>query len=331
MRRILVIRFGALGDLVLATVLLPALRAAYPGRAIDWVTKRAWAPLLAHDPRIDRLLLLEPRAPVTSLLAGIERSDYELVIDAHANLRSRLLCALLPPTALRRLRKDSLARWVRLRGGPVLAPLQTQLVDRYVDLVGTGRRGAPRPHIEIGTSAAHAASEFLGAPTRWVAIAPGAKHAAKRWPVERFAAVALDLRARGYDVLVVGGPDESEAVHRVAQAVAGARIWPADRPLDQLAAVLAQCELTVGNDSGLQHLSEAVGTPVVTVFGPTVREWGYFPLDPRSRAIEQDVACRPCSKAGDRPCRQPEPWCLLRSTACEVSAAAFTVMERPTP
>ena len=327
MRRILVIRFGALGDLVLATVLLPALRANFPGREIHWVTKRVWAPLLRHDRRITRLHLLEPGAGLSSLLPELERHDFELILDAHANLRSRALCALLPPTAHRRLRKDSLARWIRLRGGPILAPLHTTLAERFVELAGGGSPRAMRPRIEFGTEAARAASEFLGTARAWVAIAPGARHAAKQWPADRFAAVAQQLRARGYSVVVIGGPDEADSVGAVAASVEGARIWPAHRPLDELAAVLSACALTLGNDSGLQHLSEAVGTPVVTVFGPTVREWGYFPLDPRSRTVEQDVVCRPCSKAGDRPCWQSEPWCLLRSTSAEVSAVALDVLE----
>ena len=66
--------------------------------------------------------------------------------------------------------------------------------------------------------------------------------------------------------------------------------------------------------------AEELKLPVVAVFGPTVRAWGYFPLDPRSRVVEKDVACRPCSKAGERPCRQPETWCLTRSTVDEVTS-----------
>ena len=328
MRRILVIRFGALGDLVLATVLLPALRRAYPEAEIHWVTKRAWASLLAADPRLDRLIVLEAGAALHSLLPELAAFDYDLVVDAHANLRSRALCALLPPAPVRRLEKDSLARWILLRGGPVLGSLRRRLVDRYT-LLATGEDAdGLRPRVVFGTEAARAASEFLADRREWVAVAPGARHAAKRWPPEHFAAVAARLRASGCSILVVGGPDEIDALRGVAEAVEGAKVWPAERPLDQLAAALSRCALTVGNDSGLLHLSEAVGTAVVAIFGPTVREWGYYPLDPRSRVIEQDVACRPCSKLGDRPCWQPEPWCLLRSTPEQVGAAALDIWEQ---
>lgn len=327
MRRILVVRFGALGDLVLATVLLPALRRAHPGAHIDWVTKQRWSALLAHDPRIDRLFALQEGESFRALLPRLSATNYDLVLDAHANLRSRALCALLPPTAVRRLAKDTFARWLLLRGGPQLAPLRQRLVDRYLDLVGPEHASDVRPRIEFGTAAAHQASELLGATQGWIALAPGARHAAKRWPSERFVRVGRACAARGARVLVVGGPDETDTVHAVANAIEGALEWPADRPLDHVAAALARCAFTVGNDSGLLHLSEAVGTPVLAIFGPTVRAWGYFPLDPRSRVFEQDVTCRPCSKMGERACHQVAPWCLLRTSSDEVGRAALELWE----
>ena len=320
-QRVLVIRFGALGDLVLSTALLPGLlRGPTPAR-VTWVTKHVWAPLLAHDPRIERLEVLEPGESVTDLARRLDSSAFDTIVDAHATLRSRVLTTLLPPTPTERLRKDTAARWLHVLGGPVLPPLRRRLVDRMHALVPEAR-SSDRPRIALGTSAVARASGFLEG-GRWLAVAPGAKHPTKQWPVERFAAVARAHAERtGCGVLVLGGPDERAAIDAVCDAVAGARAWPVERPLDEVAAALAHCDLLLGNDSGLVHLAEAVGTPAVAVFGPTVRAWGYFPLDPASRVVERDdVPCRPCSKAGERPCRQPETWCLTRSTVDDVLEA----------
>ena len=328
MRRILVIRFGALGDLVLGTVLLAALREAHPRAEIWWVTKERWAPLLRADGRIDRLVVLPEGGSLGGLLAELESVPFDLVLDAHANLRSRALCALLPPTPVRRLEKDGLARWILLRGGPVLPGLRRRLVDRLLDLVpelGPERRGRLRPRIVPGTDALGRASEWTGDERRWIAVAPGAKHPTKQWPAERFAALCGRLADEGFGVIVMGGPDEATTIARVVDDARDAgppqavRAWPVDRSLDESAAVLGACDLLVGNDSGLVHLAEAVGTPAVVLFGPTVREWGYFPLDPRSVVVERpEVPCRPCSKVGDRPCHQTQRWCLTRSTVDEV-------------
>lgn len=326
--RVLVIRFGALGDLVLTTALLPALRRGSAPAEVTWVTKRNWAPLLVHDPRIARLETLAPGESLRDLAARLDSTDFDRIVDAHGTLRSRALTALLPPAPTVRIRKDTLARWLHVAGGPALPPLRRRLVDRVHALV-PGARPSDRPRIALGTSAVSRASGFLeGGP--WLAVAPGAKHATKQWPVERFAAVARAHAERtGCRVLVMGGPDERPAIEAVCAAVEGARAWPIERPLDEAAAALAHCALLLGNDSGLVHLAEAVGTPAVVVFGPTVRAWGYFPLDPASHVVERhDVPCRPCSKAGERPCRQPETWCLTRSTVGDVLEAVEDAWKR---
>lgn len=324
--RVLVIRFGALGDLVLSTVILPGL--VREGARVTWVTKEQWAPLLAHDTRIDRLETLGPGESLRALAARL--GTFDRIVDAHATLRSRLLTTLLPPAPRTTLEKDTVARWLHVAGLPASRTLDRRLVDRLRDLVPAARP-SDRPRIAWGTSATARASEFLKG-GRWLAVAPGAKHPTKQWPVERFAAVARAHAARsGCGVLVMGGPEERAAMTAVCDAVAGARAWPVERPLDEAAAALAHCDVLLGNDSGLVHLAEAVGTPAVAIFGPTVRAWGYFPLDPASRVIEQDVACRPCSKAGERACRQPETWCLTRSTVDEVTEAVEDVWTRRPP
>lgn len=325
--RVLVIRFGALGDLVLTTALLPGLQRE--GAEVTWVTKEQWAPLLAHDPRIHRLEVLHPGESLRALARRLEALGIDRVVDAHATLRSRMLTALLPPVPTTRLEKDTVARWLHVAGLPASRVLDRRLVDRVRALVPAAQPN-DRPRIPLGTSAtARASGLFEGG--RWMAVAPGAKHPTKQWPVERFAAVARAFAAQtGCRVLVLGGPDERTAVQAVCDAVEDARAWPAERPLDEVAAALAHCDLLLGNDSGLVHLAEAVGTPAVAVFGPTVRAWGYFPLDPASRVIEQDVACRPCSKAGERACRQPDTWCLTRSTVEEVLEAVEDVWTRRT-
>jgi ADP-heptose:LPS heptosyltransferase len=88
------------------------------------------------------------------------------------------------------------------------------------------------------------------------------------------------------------------------------------------AAHIARCRLFVGNDSGLMHLAEAVGTPVVSLFGPTVDAFGYYPSLPLSRTIERRLACRPCSRNGSIPCPKGTGECL---TAIPEDVVAHTV------
>jgi heptosyltransferase-2 len=101
------------------------------------------------------------------------------------------------------------------------------------------------------------------------------------------------------------------------------------RPLVEVAKLLAECRLLLTNDSGLLHVAEAVGTPVVALFGPTVREFGYFPLLPASRVLEKSLECRPCSRNGKRPCHRGDLACLRDITPDQVAAAVFAGKASP--
>ncbi len=318
MRRILGIRFSALGDVVLSTCLLELLRRREPGAQLWWLTKRAYAPLLAADPRIDHLVVLEPGESLPALVRRLAPVGFDAVYDAHASLRSRALTPWLG-APVTRLQKDGWARWIHLHGGPVLAPLQRRLVDRYASMVEPGTP-PPRPRVHPGTQAEEHVDRRWRTRGPVLALAPGAKHQTKRWPAERFVALGRAARERlGAEIRVFGGPNEREIIEAIAEELA-VPVWPPDGPLDQLAAALARVRLLVGNDSGLLHLAEAVGTPVVGLYGPTVRAWGYFPLDPRSVAVEVDLPCRPCSKMGENPCRLADRICLTRIDVATVLA-----------
>jgi ADP-heptose:LPS heptosyltransferase len=121
-------------------------------------------------------------------------------------------------------------------------------------------------------------------------------------------------------VTLVGGPGEGALLEEVA-GDSGARIRNPHRPLAELPPLLASCSVVVGNDSGVLHVSEAVGTPVVAIFGPTVRAWGYYPWREESVVFDHELPCRPCSKMGERECRLPETLCLTGTTVEDVRHA----------
>jgi len=315
-REVLIIRFGALGDLALATVLLDALQSSRPPVRVTWVTKERWGSLLAGDPRIDDLVLLREHESLRSL-AGRLLPHYDLVLDAHANLRSRALCFLVNASETRHLHKDTVARWLYRHGAPLPRALERDLTDRYLELLeGTPDPARPSVHVEAGIFG----QEPEGDAMPRIAVAIGAAHETKRWPLDRFTSLVSVLVESGHPVTIIGGPGE-EALATRAAADSGAEIWDPTRPLNELAARLHSCILLAGNDSGLLHLAEAVGTPVVALFGPTVKAWGYFPWRDESRVLEQELDCRPCSKMGERPCRLEEKLCLTRTTVEDVRKA----------
>jgi heptosyltransferase-2 len=92
-----------------------------------------------------------------------------------------------------------------------------------------------------------------------------------------------------------------------------------------------RCRAFVGNDSGLMHLAEAVGVPVVALFGPTVQAFGYYPSLAQSRTLERRIACRPCSRNGSTPCPRRTGECLAAISADTVANTIATLFDANAP
>ncbi len=321
MQRILVIRFGALGDLCLLGWTLARLAAA-PDRAerrVTLVTKQRLADLAVHLHGVDEVVPLpEPGGwPELLRLAGTLRGRrFARVLDAHAVLRSRLLLALLGRRPQATVRKDTVARLRLLRGGRDVDPaLRRHMRDRFDGVL----RDAGLPAGEAAPPLARVAAPGADAPAI-LGLAPGAQWDPKRWPPAHWAALVRRFRAASSSPLrVFLGPRERAwfAGSELAAALdAAAPVeYVQDRPLPEVASLLAGCRLVVCNDSGLMHLAEATGTPVVAFMGPTVAAFGYTPRLPQSCVLDvDDLDCRPCSRNGKRACHRGDLACLVRTT-----------------
>jgi heptosyltransferase-2 len=133
------------------------------------------------------------------------------------------------------------------------------------------------------------------------------------------------------DLRIFLGPDERDWFAGSPLAAAGraaGAVVVEGLSLVEVARELARCRALATNDSGLLHLAEATGTPVLAFFGPTVRAFGYFPRLPRSRVLEHEIACRPCSRNGKRPCHRGDLACL-ENIAPATAVAALRAVGSP--
>jgi len=290
---IMVLRLGALGDVVLCEPAVAALAARYPAARIDLVTRARYAELYRAHPAVHAVCTLETAPP---------RPD--LAVDLHNRFDTRRL-------ALRARRR---VHWRKRRGVDLVyaalgRPLHRDYrggphqVERISAALGMTTRRAPRIHL---TQAWRQAAAPL-APAGCVVILPAASRAVKRWPLDRFRACAAALAAEGLPVRVAGGPGEEGSL----RAVAGDHgvVVGVQTSLGVLGAVFERAAVVVGNDTGLLHLAAAVGTRVVGVFGPTPPgRWG--PPPDRGEVVTLDPACGPCSDHGARPCRARRRTCL---------------------
>ncbi len=308
-RRIAVFRPGLVGDLVLAVPGLRALRGRFFGAEISLIALPWAADLAERLPWIDRVLPLPVplgdldtvRGDRHPFLREARRHGYDLVLQLHADSPAAARFALA------------------LGGRATVGFCADDRIGRSFDLVLPML--ADEPEVFRGLRLAHALGaepagvhlefpllpddlveiegipELRSLPERsLVAIHPGARPPARRWPAERFARVAAEIHRRWEaSVVLVGGPEETALAERVRESSGVPALNLAGRlTLGGLAALLRRVDLFVGNDSGPAQLAAAVARRSVRIFGPAnPRRWA--PLDrARHRIVHRPVECSPC-------------------------------------
>ena len=322
-RSILVVRYSALGDVVLATSVLEPLRARFPRARIEWVTDALYAPLLEGLPELAAVHRLQREGPDTAFaLAGRLRGRFDVAVDLQNKVRSAMIARSAAPLRAAFRRRTALRAVLSLFGSdpPLVRAHQTRLYAEALAPLGSFEPG--RVKVSLSPQARALAPDALqGVTAPAVANAPGARWATKRWPAERFAAVADALAAEGCSIVLCGGPmdrDAFAALRSAARAHVAADL--SFLPLDALAAALARVQMLVACDSGPVHLASAVGTPALALFGPTsTARWG---PPPPGRALAIGLPCAPCSNHGGDYCPEGHHRCLADLAPEAVLSAA---------
>jgi heptosyltransferase-2 len=343
----LIIRLSSVGDVVLASPLVRSLRGRYPDCRIDFLVKSAYADLVRHNPHLSRVLEFPDHGTIADLVRfrrAIASARYDLIIDIHDSIRSRFLSMGAPRVARIRKRKIARALLVRLKldvydrfgGSP-------GIVERYFETVRTFRitddgKGTELfvPDLVHAYVDAMLAGEGVAAGTACIGICPSARHGNKVWPEDRFAAVAVRLAGPSRAaVLLFGSTAEHARCSSIAQAITesdgGIRaVNLAGRAtLLESAAAMDRCSLVVTNDTGLMHIAASRGRQLVAIFGPTVRQFGFFPPPETSTVVERsDLECRPCTHIGLPQCPRKHFRCMLDIQVDAVAAAALGRMGR---
>lgn len=320
--RKLVMRLGHLGDVVLTTGLLRYFGTDWNCR-FDVLTREQWKPLFDNHPFVDKVWSAsagELRQPeLCRYLRTICRnySSEDLFIDLHGVLRSRLL-GLLWPGKVVRYQKLGLERrmfmlshgrhWSgKLRNSSVLQRYRTAFTKEYID------ERALLPRLYLTEEEQLLAWERLSAvypdtgktalpgtaiqPV--VALHPFATHQSKTWPFETWRMLADMLTQEKIPWIVTGMAPSAQAAYWN-----GRESFVNKTTLRELAGLLDCCQVLVTGDSGPMHVARAVQTQVVAIFGPTIKEWGFFPSAEEGVVLEAALPCRPCSLHGRDGCNR---------------------------
>jgi heptosyltransferase-2 len=314
---ILLVRFSAMGDILLMTPLLRALRQRHPQARITVLTKTVFAPLLERNPRVTEVIGWAPGASLREIGAALGRRGFTHRLDLHGSPRSRVLrwYAGGPWTGYP---KHRAARTMLIKTRRNFYRDRRPVAERYFDAArGLDVQPDAGPlEIFLAAPTLAAAGEFLarnglGVARQLIALAPGAAHFTKRWPPHHWKALVRLLIASGNDVVLVGGPADRELCVAAA-ADSGERAVSAAGQFNipGTAALLKRARALVSGDTGVMHLATAVGTPVVALFGPTVEAFGFFPYHAKSAVLQRELPCRPCSSHGTAACPLKHHRCL---------------------
>ena len=340
----LVIRLSSVGDIVLTSPLLRALQARFPETRIDFLAKSSYVGLVRHNPHVARVIEFPDRGTLRDTLAmrqEILKRPYDLVIDVHDSLRSRVLTAGLKNVV--RVNKRKIPRTFLVRGKVDFYDRCGGAPDvpaRYLETVnhlGIEDDGLPPeifyPPEMRETVDAILSGEGIDRTTPCVGICPSARHVNKRWPADRYAeAAAYVARSLNLPIVIFGSGDERtqsigivELIRRLAPELSVANLagWLS---LAETAAAMDRCAVVITNDTGLMHIASARHRPLVAIFGPTVRQFGFFPRGKNAHVLETNgLSCRPCTHIGLASCPQKHFRCMNNIAVSSVVQEALAL------
>ena len=301
---VLAIRLRTLGDVVLVTPALRALKRGHPDAELEVVTERRYAPLLERLEGIDRVWTLERSTASTLALAGVlVRRRYRVAVDFFGNGRSAFLTlasrARLTAGYDLRGRRLAYRRTVPRTVAP--APGRREYAAATHLRLAAAVGGVPdgvETRISIPPAAVARAAELLvqcglpaGRPA--VGLVAAGSWPTKTWPLSHAAVLARRLEGAGYSVLLLSGPGEEAARESMARLAPAAVLPPCDVAV--LAAVIARLAAVIGTDSGPRHLAGALGVPSFAWFGPTHPDT-WSPPGERHGFWRTELPCRACDR-----------------------------------
>lgn len=336
-RRVLVVRLRSIGDTVLATPSLYALRRFLPHVQIDVLLESWVAPVLEGCEVVDNVITVERGSTVSRARVArrLRAERYDVAYNLHGGTTATLL--IRSSGAKHRVGYQDY-QYSRLlnHAAPPASELwgteKTHSVEQQLALLGwTGVPVSDRPPTQLAVIEKAAASVAARLHASHVddakplaLIHPAAAFDTKQWATRNFARVAEDLSARGFNCVAIAAPNEKQIISTLVENSQAPIIEFTDLSLPEVTALAARSRLFVGNDSGVAHIAAAVGAPSVVIFGSSnVAHWRPWAVAP-SEIVREELPCQPCP--GYTCAEFDAPECIRRVSVERVTAAIEKVI-----
>jgi heptosyltransferase-3 len=337
-RRVLIVRLRSIGDTVLTTPSLFAIKRFLPHAQVDILLEDWVAPVLDGFEHVDNIITIERSSTSSRARAArrIRATGYDVVYNLHGGTTATLLTR-----ATGAPHRVGYAHYQYGRLHNHLAPassrlwgkMKTHSVEQQLALPGwTGVPVSDRPptHLAVTEAAASTISAKLRSAgleegAAFALVHPAAAFDTKRWATEKFARVIEYLNAGGLATVAIAAPNEASIVNHLEVQASAPVIGLTDLSLPEVSALSARARLFVGNDSGIAHIAAAVGAPSVVIFGSSnVAHWRPWATAPAEVVLEE-MECQPCHGFFCEKFEQPE--CILRVPVERVTAAIDRVLK----
>ncbi len=310
----LIVQTAFVGDLILTIPLMKTLRRLDPKRPIYLLCRQNYGEFFKTHGLVDEVFEVrkKPSGNWAAIKKHLQSKKFHFVISPHQSFRSAYFVGQL--TAKHKVGYQKLWNWPffnhRLKRPMHWPEVLRQLVllrnwDPQLDslLKDAEKEQWINPAISAPIPDwAKLEFEDNSKKDPIIFLAPGSEWATKRWTIEGFIAVGNYFRDQGYQIVVTGAPSEKEIGDRVSSAIKGAKNVVGKTDLSQLYNLYRQGQLLICNDNGSMHMAGAAGLPVVSIFGPTVLNFGYRPWQDQARVVQIDLSCRPCGIHGGQKC-----------------------------
>lgn len=318
-KKILVIRFSSIGDIVLTTPVVRCLKTQIPGAEVHYATKKQFSGLFSANPYIDKIHSFEEKK-LPTLIDALEAERFDYIVDLHNNFRSMLIRSNLG-LPYRAFNKLNIPKWLMVKLKINRLP-DVHIVDRYLDAaaeLGVHNDGKGLDHFIPDDQHIGLASLPEGFQSGYVAFVIGAMHATKKLPIEKAIELTQHIQL---PVVLIGGPDDVEAGNAIV-AGSTSKIYNGcgKYSIHQSASLIQQAQKVYTHDTGMMHIAAALKKDIVSIWGNTIPAFGMYPYFGEETSLQAQytagkilevsgLSCRPCSKIGYTACPKGHFRCM---------------------
>ena len=323
-KRILIIRFSSIGDIVLTFTVASTIKSLYPHCSIDFVTKPQFKELLNACPDLDTIYTLT--GTVAQLRKEIDFNQYDAILDLHHNLRSRILLGFQFGKVYR-FPKNNIEKWL-LTTFKTRPKIIRHVTERYLETLSAYTKApivgiAPAYRVP-DASKIDIKETFQVEPSKYVAVAIGAQFATKRMPTDLLVELIQKINL---PVLLLGAKEDQLTANEILEQCTSNIIFSAvgTATIHESAWLVKNAKALLTHDTGLMHIGASFEVPLHVIWGNTTRDFGMYPYRVEQEQVfnyeVSGLSCRPCSKIGHQSCPKGHFSCMRQQDLVAIANA----------